>query len=58
MGEYDDVARLYASMRTDELEALQWAFESDQDEAISAKSITFIAGRLALIAAELRKRVS
>lgn len=46
----------YESMRTEELLRLQLAHQLDQAAATTPESIAFGGGRLALIAAVLRKR--
>jgi len=54
----EQAAKLYKGLRTDELLDLQRAHELDQAEATSATSIAFSGGRLALIAAELKRRAA
>lgn len=46
----------YETYRTDELQRLQIVHQLDQAVAITPESIAFGGGRLALIAAVLRKR--
>jgi hypothetical protein len=59
MSEPDDAATaaaLYERMPTDQLLRLQRAHQLDQAEAVRPSSIAFVGGRLALIAAELKRR--
>jgi hypothetical protein len=50
---------LYASMSTQELLQLRWAFEQDKDEGIAAgnrRTVAFADSRLEMIARELEER--